>query len=177
MSARSSTSPQHAVFERCYRAHRAEVYRWALRYGVGRSAWAEDLTHDVFVRLHAHLEHLDAEATLGPWLYRTTANLALNRLRDEKSVLGRLSTMFRGSERDEMPSPEARLSRRQALLKTLAKLPAKEHVVMCMKVLDGKEQQEIAQTLGLSEGYVSKVAARAWALIERSGWEGSHEAR
>lgn len=168
----SRASPRQAVFDRCYRAHRADVYRWALRYGIGRTAWAEDLTHDVFVRLHAHLERLDTETELGPWLYRTTANLALNRLRDEKSWLGRLSTLLE-PERDDAPTPEARVSRRQALLKTLAKLPPREYLVLCMKVLDGKEQQEIAQTLGLSEGYVSKVAARAWALVERSDWEGA----
>jgi RNA polymerase sigma-70 factor (ECF subfamily) len=168
MSARSS--PGQALFDRCYRDHRLDVYRWALRYGAGRAAWAEDLTHDVFLRLHAHLGELDDTTALGPWLYRATANLALNRLRDEKSWVGRLATLLR-PEHDERPTAEATLSRRQALLKTLATLPAREHVVICMKVLDGKEQQEIAQTLGLSEGYVSKLVARAWAQIERSGWE------
>lgn len=172
----SRSSPRQALFDRCYRDHRADVYRWALRYGAGRSAWAEDLTHDVYVRLYAHLEELDSETDLAPWLYRTTANLALNRLRDEKSWLGRLSALMK-SDRDETPNAEVRVSRRQTLLKTLAKLPAREHVVICMKVLDGKEQQEIAQTLGLSEGYVSKVAARAWAVIERSNWEATNETR
>lgn len=158
------------AFEGHYRVHRAEVYRWALRYGGGRRDWAEDLTHDVFLRLHAHLSTLAAHDALAPWLYRTTANFALNRLRDEQSVLGRLARMF-SSERDPAPGPEAQLSRRQLVLQTLDRLPARERLVLCMKVLDGKSQQEIAEALGMSEGYVSKVAARAWAVVERSGWE------
>ena len=161
------------AFDRHYRAHRADVYRWGLRYGGGRSAWAEDLTHDVFLRLHAHLPTLDEHEALAPWLYRATANLALNRLRDEQSVLGRLSKIWSG-ERDAAPNPEARLSRRQVILQTLGRLPARERLVLCMKVLDGKSQQEIAEALNLSEGYVSKLSARAWEIVERSGWEVDH---
>ena len=161
------------AFDRHYRAHRADVYRWCLRYGAGRGAWAEDLTHDVFLRLHAHLPTLEEHEALAPWLYRTTANLALNRLRDEQSVLGRIAKLW-SSDRDPAPDPEARLSRRQQVLKTLGRLPARERLVLCMKVLDGKSQQEIAQALNLSEGYVSKLSTRAWEFVERSG-EVSHE--
>lgn len=170
----SRPSQAALAFDRHYRAHRADVFRWCMRYGGGRSAWAEDLTHDVFLRLHAHLSTLDETSDLAPWLYRTTANLALNRLRDEQSVLGRLSKLW-SSERDAAPDPEARLSRRQSVLQTLGRLPARERLVLCMKVLDGKSQQEIASALDLSEGYVSKLSARAWEIVERSG-EVGHEA-
>lgn len=164
-----------ATFERLYRTHRAEVYRWGLRYGGGRRAWAEDLAHDVFLRLHAHLPTLGDLDALGPWLYRAAANCALNRLRNEQSWLGAVASLWRGED-DEAPSPESRLSKKQLAQRALRSLPAKERVVLCMKVLDGKSQQEIAQVLGLSEGYVSKLTARAWALVEQSGWEGADAA-
>ena len=57
---------------------------------------------------------------------------------------------------------------------TLKKLPAKERVVVCMKYLDGRSQQEIAKTLGFSKGYVSKLVARALDRIRASGWEVDH---
>ncbi|MBL8915027.1 MAG: sigma-70 family RNA polymerase sigma factor [Archangium sp.] len=165
-SARSSSGEDaRRSFERLYVAHRADVVRWGLRYGAGRSAWAEDLAHDVFLRLHGHLQTLDRVEDLAPWLYRTTANCALNRLRNERSWTGALARLFR-SEQDEAPSPETKFAGRESVLKALRALPPKERMVLCMKVLDGKSQQEIADALELSEGYVSKLTARAWELIE-----------
>ncbi len=56
----------HLTFEQCYRAHKDEVYRWCLRYGAGRHAWAEDVAHDVFVRLLSHLPKLQRIDELSP---------------------------------------------------------------------------------------------------------------
>jgi len=44
-----------------------------------------------------------------------------------------------------------------------------------MMVLDGKMQREIADDLGFSEGYVSKLIAKAWHRIKEDGWEGDDE--
>jgi RNA polymerase sigma-70 factor (ECF subfamily) len=53
----------------------------------------------------------------------------------------------------------------------LRSLPPNERVVLCMKVLDGCSQREIAQALSLSEGYVSKLAKRALDRARARGWE------
>jgi len=44
-----------------------------------------------------------------------------------------------------------------------------------MKLLDGKSQREIAETLSVTEGYVSKIFARGWERIRAAGWEGDDE--
>ena len=100
---------------------------------------------------------------LPAWLYRVTANLAISRLRHEQSLFARFR---RASQGDEAlaDSPEAlfeQQERASAALTALRELPARERVVVCMKVLDGKSQREIAETLAMSEGYVSKLLARA----------------
>lgn len=166
--------PAPASFEQCYRAHRDEVYRWCLRYGGGRRAWAEDLAHDVFLRLMRQLPRLTRAHELQPWLYRVTANLALNRLRDEQSLLGRLGRLWRPGDEDPAPSPEAGLSLRQQAERSLRALPPRERIPLCMKVLDGKSQKEIADALDMSEGYVSKLLARAWERLRADGWEVDH---
>jgi RNA polymerase sigma factor (sigma-70 family) len=48
----------------------------------------------------------------------------------------------------------------------LGQLPARERVVLGMVHLDGKSQREVAEILGLSKGYVSKLLARATARLE-----------
>ena len=42
---------QRVSFEEAWEAHRGRVFHWALRYGAGDRAWAEDVTHDVFLKL------------------------------------------------------------------------------------------------------------------------------
>src|SRR5262249_43959207 len=53
--ASASTSTPRAAFaaeaEALYRRHHRLVFRVALRYGGGNTAWAEDVTQDVFVDL------------------------------------------------------------------------------------------------------------------------------
>jgi RNA polymerase sigma-70 factor (ECF subfamily) len=155
------------AFER----HRQEVFHWALRFGAGNRAWAEDLTHDVFLKLHAHLGSLEARADLGGWLYTVTARLALTRRRDERGFLERLTTFFkpqRLAPLDEQVS--ARFAARSAL-EALGRLPDRERVALCMELLDGLKQRDIAKALKLSEGYVSKLLTRGRERLRIAGWE------
>ena len=157
----------------CYQAHRHEVYRLCLRYGGGRRAWAEDLTHDVFVKLLEHLPRLRDTDDLGGWLYRVTANLCISRLRKDQSFVARFLRVASSEEAIE-PSAANLVEDRQsaaAAWSTLQSLPARERVVLSMKVLDGKSQKEIATMLEMSEGYVSKLLARAWTQVRAAGWE------
>lgn len=158
------------AFDDVYRAERDRVFAWALRYSGGRSAWAEDVTHDVFLQLHKHLRRLEGD-DLGAWLYRVTANLALTRLRREASWVGQLGRLLSFGE---PPRPDEVLERQDdaaAALRLLNTLPPKERMALSMQVLDGHSQREIAQLLGFSEGYVSKLLTRAWASIRAAGWE------
>jgi RNA polymerase sigma factor (sigma-70 family) len=52
----------------------------------GRGAWAEDLVQDVFFRLLEHMSELDRQQDVGGWLYRVTSNLAISRLRRERTL-------------------------------------------------------------------------------------------
>jgi RNA polymerase sigma-70 factor (ECF subfamily) len=161
-------------FERCYARHRASVFRWALRFGAGDVAWAEDLAHDVFLEVLRCMGRLDDMEGLGSWLYRVTAHMAYERLRRERSVWRRVLTRYgAGKERTAPPAdvPWQRQETSRRALEAVASLPPLERMVLTMKLLDGKSQKEIAWALELSEGYVSKLAARAIARIRKGRWE------
>lgn len=159
-------------FEAAYEAHRHDVYRWALRFAGGRTGWAEDLMHDVFLKLLVHLPRLDASVSLGGWLYRVTANLALSRMRRDRSLGHRLSRFFTEEEEPELPDAKLRLREDAAeAVEALQRLPPREAMVLTMKVIDGKSQREIADALEMSEGYVSKLMARGWERLRLEGWE------
>jgi RNA polymerase sigma-70 factor (ECF subfamily) len=159
--------------EDCYERHRNEVYRLCLRYGGGRCGWAEDVTHDVFIKLIERLPELEDPSALGGWLYRVTSNLCISRLRRDRSVLTKIRTWISG-QRDEAAPVDAVFERKEAAraaLAALEELPARQRIVVCMKLLDGKPQKEIAELLAMSESYVSKLLARAYARLNAAGWE------
>jgi RNA polymerase sigma-70 factor (ECF subfamily) len=167
--AASSTS-----FEDLYQRHAGQVFAWARRYAQGRSGWAEDVTHDVFVRAWEHRDELREEDVKG-WLFRVTQNRAFTLLRRESSLARRLGNAVRAAWLPDAPAtPEDELERQQAAFAAraaLARLPGQERVVLCLKILDGLSQREIAELLSLSEGYVSKLVARAIARLHASGWK------
>src|SRR5262245_50039115 len=148
-------------FEALYEAHRHSVFSWARRYCGGDASEAEDLTHEVFIKLLAALPQIDAPRAAS-WLFRVTANLAISRGRARRAFMSRLNALFR--EGGRVSHPVAVLEARDQIaqvLDELRRLPARERVVVCMRVLDGMNQHDIADTLSLSQGYVCKLLARA----------------
>jgi len=162
-----------STFEELYQQNVAQVFAWARRYAGGRAGWAEDVTHDVFIRAWKHREELRHEDVRG-WLFRVTQNRALSLLRREVSLVGRLRQAIHLAWHPEAPAtPEEALDRRQsasAASEALQSLPGQERVVLTLKVIDGLSQREISQMLSLSEGYVSKLVARATGRLAAQGW-------
>jgi RNA polymerase sigma factor (sigma-70 family) len=161
-------------FEELYQQYAAQVFAWARRYAHGRSAWAEDLTHDVFVRAWEHRDEL-RDDDVKAWLFRVTQNRAFTILRRESALTQRLKQALDWGWRPEPPAtPEDALDQLQTThvaSAALQKLPGQERVVLCLKILDGLSQREIAELLSLSEGYVSKLVSRATARLAAQGWK------
>lgn len=170
------TEARHHTFEALYAAHRVRVFQLCLRYGGGSSGWAEDVTHDVFIKLFEHLPRLSAHEDLGGWLYRVTSNLALRKLRD-RSLFERIFSLIKEPEA-HVPAPDQLVEHRQETARAVAaiqSLPPKERVVMSMKLIDGTSQNEIAEALRMSKGNVSKLLTRGREKLIAAGWEVSDD--
>ena len=159
-----------------YHRYRELVYRLALRYG-GSSAWAEDVTQEVFIRLFDVVDELQALEGLESWFYRVTSNRCLNRLRRERLRNSGPVRWLLGRRTAEPLDPERLTCVRQELAQawsSLDELGPKERVAFCMYYLDGKRQSEIAEMLGHSKGYVCKLIKRAEARVREQGYEVGH---
>jgi RNA polymerase sigma-70 factor (ECF subfamily) len=157
--------------EDIYRAHSERVFRICSKFGLGDRQWAEDRTHDVFLKL---LEKKDEEIEdVGAWLYRVSVNecfMALRRTRTSSRLLSLLAFAWDRSE----PPPEAQVRARRDLSElagALAELPPKQRAVMVMVHLEGKSQNETAELLGLSKGQVSKLHTKAMEHLKMREWE------
>ncbi|MCH9681672.1 MAG: sigma-70 family RNA polymerase sigma factor [Deltaproteobacteria bacterium] len=154
--------------EHAYREHGAAVFRVALRMGRGDRAWAEDVTHEVFVDLFDRWSTIDDTARLSTWLYRATVRRCLNRLRRQR-LMDRpgVRWLIRGW-RGPQPDPERlQLGKEQLdqLLTRLSSLPDKQRVAFCMRHFDDRSGRDIAEIMGHSEGYVSKLLRKAEATL------------
>ena len=122
-----------------------DVYASAYRL-LGERSDAEDVTHELFVRLPQILAGWDeARGSLGPWMRRVAVRLALMRLRSgrrrrEVDVGAVASLLARSDE------PHDRL----AMADALDRLSEEQRVVFLLKEVEGYSHAEIATLLEIS---------------------------
>ncbi len=156
------------AFIAAYEQHSQRVLRLCLRYGAGSLAWAQDVTQDVFLRLLNQLPKLSATDDVEGWLVTVATRLCLKRLRRESTVFGRVVLRLSGASVEPVQSPDALFEIKEGArlaLDAVRRLPPNERMVMTLLLVEDKSQNEIAQALGLSKGYVSKLVARGKELL------------
>jgi RNA polymerase sigma-70 factor (ECF subfamily) len=129
---------------------------------------AEDLTQAVFAKAAKALPHFHGEAQTSTWLYRIAVNAASDWLRSRSMQEANLTVLLPdGSDEDMRPatigspdvdsplSPEQELSQKEmrvCLEGEIGKLPEAHRIVLMLSALGGLTDEEIAQTLGISQG-------------------------
>ncbi|MBJ6759137.1 RNA polymerase sigma factor [Myxococcaceae bacterium JPH2] len=132
---------------------------------LGDSDEAQDVAQETFIRLwKSRLQtHDPRQATA--WIYRTSTNLAVDRLRQRRSAPMRESASL--TEVPDRRSTEAMLQQRQELQSLAMHLPPDVLEVALMNRLDGLTQQEIADVLQVSERTVRRLLQRLDEQVEQ----------
>jgi RNA polymerase sigma-70 factor (ECF subfamily) len=135
------------------------VFGHALRLLVDR-AEAEDVAQEAMLRLwRIAPDWREGEAKVTTWLYRVTANLAMDRLRKRRSVA--LDSV--PEPEDEAPSAMQAMqdeSRAQALQLALDGLPERQRQAVVLRHIEGLGNPEIAQIMDISAEAVESLVAR-----------------
>lgn len=131
------------------------VYRLAYAR-TGRTADAEDVMQDVFLRLLTKAPHFADDEHAKAWLLRVTANRA-NDLR--RSSWGRRLPL---EAAEGIPAPEAE---RGEALEAVVALPPKLRSVVHLFYYEELSVAEIAKVLRLSQGSVKTRLSRARKLL------------
>lgn len=136
--------------------HSARVYRLAYRL-TGNVHDAEDLTHDVFIRVFRSLGTY-RPGTFEGWLHRITTNIFLDRMRRKQRIrFDALPDESAGRLASRAPGPEQVYAERhfdddvQRALDALSP-DFRAAVVLCD--IEGLSYEEIAATLGIKLGTV-----------------------
>lgn len=145
--------PELDSFEELFNTHYRKVYALCLRM-TGDAADAEDLTQEVFVRLHFKLSTFRGESAFSTWLYRLTVNHVLMHFRKTRR---KKEDLTEDGELPELSSdsfgPSAfPVLERLALDEAIVKLAPRYRAVFVLHDIQGLQHLEIAKVLGCSVG-------------------------
>jgi len=163
-----------AAFARIYREFAPVVHGVAMAAGgLGRQD-AEDVTQDVFVRLHQKAHGVRDGAGLRAWLCTTARNAAtdLHRRQQRRPRPADAATLERAGEaRAAEASPPADLGER--VLAHVLTLPDAFREILVLRLVEGLSGPQIAERTGRSPGAVRvnlhRGMARLRPLLERDG--------
>ncbi len=167
MDSQSETAPQEVAevrlsFDEAFVAHHRVVYRYACALTRDQGL-AEDVTQEVFVRLHHNLDAAQKEGALRAWLLRVTANVARNLLRGRSRATARDEEFVEdAAQTSKIIQPDEELLRQTEIAgarRALNKI--KEPMRSCLLLKhEGLSYREIAAALGIKESNVGSLIAR-----------------
>ena len=141
-------------FNEIVRKYQQQVY-WVIRKIIQDHDETDDITQEVFIKVHSALKDFREESNLFTWLYRIATNYAINhtkkvKVRNTVSVEVVMEPIESGDKRtDELMDEE---TRRKILEEAIETLPAQQRAVFNMRYYDELQYSEIAGILGKSEG-------------------------
>lgn len=151
-------------FDALYREHWPRVYRVLFRV-TGSREEAEDLSTEVFLRLHDRPPRAGGEGELEGWLYRVATRLALNALRARRrrerrqEEAGRALAASAGA--GEHPAQELERREERARVRgVLAGMKPRESSLLLLRH-SGLSYSEVAAALEVAPGSVGTLLARA----------------
>jgi RNA polymerase sigma-70 factor (sigma-E family) len=159
-----SVRHDHVVtLEQLYAAHRLRLVRLAVLL-VDDQLSAEDVVHDVFVRLHRGWRLKDPDRALA-YLQRAVVNQC-------RSVLRRRRTarLYVAPHEPPASGPESAAilaEEHREVLEALDRLSTRQREVLVLRYWSDLSEAQIARTLGISVGTVKSTASRAMDVLER----------
>lgn len=126
---------------------------------------AQDLTHDVFIKLFVKLRTFKGKAKFSTWLYSFTYNFCVNyitRNNYKKNELN-VETEIPDSDDEKIDNSEASLFEMKSdkLKKSLDLIDPNDKVILLLKYQDDIPIKEIAQTMEIGESAVKMRLKRA----------------
>jgi RNA polymerase sigma-70 factor (ECF subfamily) len=158
------------TWEEVVEQHSARVYRLAYRL-TGNVHDAEDLTHDVFIRVFRSL-HAYQPGTFEGWLHRITTNVFLDRMRRKQRIrFDALAEDAADRLAGRAATPEqvfAQTHLDDDIQRALDDLPPSFRAAVVLCDIEGLTYEEIADVLGIKLGTVRSRIHRGRAQLRKS---------
>lgn len=158
-------------FEQIYSFHFLQIHRYLIRL-VGAKE-AEDLAQEVFIRAGQALHSFRSEAQVSTWLYRIATNAAIDRSREagfRREIAVEQPECDVSEGEPKQPTLEEKVVRNatnECILGVIDDLPENYRVPVILSELEGLQNQEIAEILGLSIDVVKVRLHRGKARLKK----------
>lgn len=158
------------TLEELYHKYHEKVYNLALHY-VQHPEDAEEITQDVFVKVHDKLSSFRGEAEAGTWIYRIAINTSIDCLRARKS--GKRAFWLRvvsinNQSKEQEPEthlhPGITMEHKEALsglFQAINKLPERQRSALILLKLEGLGTEEVARIMNLKPKALESLFQRA----------------
>ena len=153
---RQAQAGDEAAFRALVTRHMDRAFALALRL-TGSAADAEEVAQDAFVRAWRALPAFRFEAAFGTWLHRIVARLAL----DRRQVLKARAKREAPGEEAGDPAAPAQAEDERTLARLLETLPERARAAVVLYYYEDRAVGEVATMLGVPEGTVKTLLARA----------------
>jgi len=146
---------------RVYNDYAKGMYHVALRI-VNDTAQAEDIMQDSMITAFAKINQWNREASFGSWLKRIVINNSLSYLRGSKKMPTTTFEDFHEcvEEAEEIDMEEAGWTA-QRVLTALKQLKDTYRQVLTLSLIEGMDNEEIAQIMNMSDGMCRTTISRA----------------
>jgi RNA polymerase sigma factor (sigma-70 family) len=168
--ARAGRGTAGEAFGELVRRYQRMVY--ALALSLVRASDADDVAQEAFLRAFRNLDLLADPSRFGVWLRRITFGVAIDHVRADRARNGSIVTAGEREDSgdalvevpDPTPSPLDRVEQREVVASVLAaleRMPARYRVPLTLYHIDGLTHAKVARALGVPEGTVRSLVARA----------------
>jgi RNA polymerase sigma-70 factor (ECF subfamily) len=153
----AQSSRSDRAFERLYKKHVGDVYRYALAV-MRNPTDAEDVTQTTF--LNAYRAFQRGEEILKPqnWLIKIAHNVARSRYARSSR---RVKEVPLEDHIEQLALPDEERPNVEGVLRALGRLPFNQRAALVMRELEGRSYAEIGDTLGVSVAAVETLIFRA----------------
>ncbi|GAB2519071.1 RNA polymerase sigma factor [Spirosoma aerophilum] len=154
------SSNSTVCFESLYNRYVGKVYKQCFSM-TKDSEQAQDFTHDIFIRVFAHLDRFQQRSSFSTWLYSVSYNYCLDQLKRAKrltmsELTDDIDYYCTSTEDAEKVDYEL-----QQLAKVMKKISPQDATVLRMKYQDGLPLSQIGQQLNLKESAVKMRLKRS----------------
>ena len=152
--------------------HRRRLFSLAYRF-TGQYQEAEELTHEIIVRVYRQLDRFDPRAHFAVWLNSVARNYCIDHYRTKVRERQRLlpeEAPFERTPGSPRLGPDRLLEQREArasLLRALDGLSPKLREVVQLRFFQELPYEEIGERLGVPEGTVKSRIHRGRAELKR----------
>ena len=150
------------LFSILFDRYSKKVYHTCLSM-VNSRALAEDLSHDIFLKVFLSLQKYDGKASFSTWLYRISSNFCIDFIRKHKRIDIKIEdySYELESRTEEENERELLSSKAETLTKILDQLDPEDKMILLMKYQEDMSIKDIMEVFDLSESAVKMRLKRA----------------